>query len=122
MNHKDLLKEMRDSVGQKDPVVFFEKMVSVFEAMFDKLDNLEADMERVKTNSALAIQWEPKVASEMIIKQTDILRQDKDTYHAEISALKAAYATGTVVLTYDRFCNFWLDTLGWHPFLDYDRP
>ena len=121
MSHKDLLQEMRDSVGTKDPVVFFEKMVSVFEAMFDKLDSLEADMERVKTNSALAIQWEPKVASEMIIKQTDVLRQDKDTYHAEISALKAAYAAGTVVLTYDRFCNFWLDTLGWHPFLDYDR-
>jgi hypothetical protein len=61
MNQKDLLKEMKDSVGTKDPVVFFEKMVSVFEVMFEKLDGLEKDVKRVKTNSALAIQWEPKV-------------------------------------------------------------
>lgn len=121
MNSKDLLKEMKDSVGTKDPVVFFEKMVSVFEVLFEKLDGLEKDMARVKTNSALAIQWEPKVASDMLTKQIDLLRQDRETYHAEISALKAAYATGTVVLSYDRFCNFWLDTLGWHPFLDYDQ-
>lgn len=121
MSHKDLLQEMRDSVGTKDPVVFFEKMVSVFEAMFNKLDSLERDLNKVKTNSALSIQWDPKVASDMITKQVQILRKDRATYANEIHVLKDAFTEDKVTQSYSDFCNFWVSCLGWHPFLDYDQ-
>jgi hypothetical protein len=121
MSHKNLLQEMRDSVGQKDPVVFFEKMVSVFEAMFHKLEGLEKDLNKVKTNSALSIQWDSKVASDMLIRQIQVLREDSDTYFAEIHALKNAFKEDTVTQNYNNFCKFWVNCLGWHPFLDYDK-
>lgn len=121
MSHKDLLEDMRNSVGQKDPVVFFEKMVSVFEAMFEKLDSLERDMDRIKTHSALSIQWDPKVASDMITRQVQILREDKATYSNEIHLLKTAFAEDKVTQNYADFCQFWVSCLGWHPFLDYER-
>jgi len=121
MSHKDLLKEMRDSVGTKDPVEFFDKMVSVFDAMFDKLDSLEKDMIKVKTNSALAIQWDPKVASDMLTKQIYILRKDKATYANEIHVLKDAFTEDRVTQNYADFCAFWVSCLGWHPFLDYEQ-
>ena len=55
----------------------------------------------------------------MLIKEIEVLRNDKITYAEEISALKKAYAEGQVVQSYDTFCQFWVDTLGWHPFLEY---
>lgn len=121
MKREDVLKEMKTMVGQKDPIVFFEKMVDMFSLLFDRLDNLEADLNRVKTNTALSIQWDPRVANDMLAKQIEVLRQDKDTYHAELSACKQAYAVGLVTQHYSTFVEFWLDTLGWHPFLDYER-
>ncbi len=120
MSHKDLLKEMRDSVGTKDPVVFFEKMVSVFDALFEKLDGLEKDMHQLKTHTALSIHWDPKVASDMITRQVQVLRQDKATYANEIHVLKEAFAEDKVTQNYADFCNFWVSCLGWHPFLDYE--
>jgi hypothetical protein len=121
MKREVLLKEMRDSVGTKDPVEFFSKMVDVFTLLFDKIESLEGDLAQVKVQSALAIQWEPQVASDMLTKQIEVLRQDKETYHAELTALKKAYAEGLIVLKYETFCQFWIDTLGFHPFLGYDK-
>lgn len=118
MKREDVLKEMKESVGQKEPVVFFEKMVDVLNLLFDRMEKMESDLHRVKTYSALAISWEPRVASEMLSRQIDILRQDKDTYHTEISALKEAFTKNLVTQNYHDFTSFWLDTLGWHPFLD----
>ena len=84
----------------------------------DRIDQLETTMRRVKTQSALAINWEPRVAANMLTKQVEILRQDKATYFSEIAALMKAFAEDEVTQNYDLFCEFWVNTLGWHPFLD----
>ncbi len=119
MKREDLLLEMKKCVGVQDPIVFFEKMVDVFNLLFDKIDTLQKDVQQAKLQSALAIQWEPKMASTMLTNQINILRQDKDTYFDEISELKKAFAENIVTLNYDTFCKFWQEVLGWHPFLDY---
>ncbi len=116
-----LLKELKESIGNKDPILFFEKFVDVFSLLFDKIDRLEKKVKLVQNNSALAIKWEPKLAADMLVKEIEVLRKDKDTYASEISELKRAYAEGEVVKDYVSFCTFWQDTLGWHPFLDYDQ-
>lgn len=119
MNREDLLKEMKDSVGTKDPIVFFEKMVDVFNLMFDQLDELKAANQKLKTQSALAIQWDSRVASDMLADEVNTLRErDKDTYANEITALKKAWVDDQVTQNYNDFCNFWQETLGFHPFLD----
>jgi len=119
MDKNKLLQEMKDSIGTQNPIDFFSKFVNVFELLFDKIEKLESNLKNIKINTALSIQWEPKIAADMLVKQIDILRNDKVTYAEEISALKLAYAEGKVVQSYDTFCQFWVDTLGWHPFLDY---
>ncbi len=49
MNRQDLIKEMRASVGTKDPVVFFEKMVDLFDALFEEVgDDLIANFGNFK--------------------------------------------------------------------------
>lgn len=121
LKREDLLKEMKESIGTKDPVVFFQSMIDVFNLLFDRIDSLESSNHRLQTNTALAIQWEPKVASNLLSKQIDILRQDKETYFTELSALKIAYGENKVTQSYAEFCKFWVDTLGWHPFLDYSK-
>lgn len=121
MDRKDLLKEMKDSVGTQDPIVFFAKMVDVFNLLFDRIDELEDQLGEANLKAALAIQWEPKLASGMISKMIEDLRQDKDTYQTEISELKKAYGEDRVTQNYHDFCQFWQDVLGYHPFLDYDR-
>lgn len=121
MNRQDVLKEMKESIGTKEPIEFFAKMVDVFTLLFDELDATRHELHNVKKQSALAIQWEPKIASQMISDQVHKLRSDletKDVYDAEISALKRAFAEDIVTQNYNDFCNFWQDTLGWHPFLD----
>lgn len=120
MKREDLLKEMKDSVGNKNPIDFFAKMVDVFNLMFDRIDHLERQLHRVKLQSALAIQWEPKVAADMLVKQVNVLRHDKDSdaYLVEIDALKKAFAEDLVTQDYESFCKFWQETLGWHPFLE----
>lgn len=119
MNRNNLIKEMRDCIGKKDPIEFFSLMTEVFDILFNDLDQLKEDNTRLKICTALSIQWEPKVASELLAKQIDVLRKDKDTYFSEIHDLKTAYAEGKVVKSYDEFCKFWITTLGWHPFLEY---
>jgi hypothetical protein len=119
MKREDLLAEMKKGIGNEDPIVFFSKMIDVFSLLFDRIDFLERDLRRIKIQSALAINWEPKVASDMLADQINILRQDKDTYFTELSTLKKAFAEDKVTQNYDDFCNFWIEVLGWHPFLEY---
>lgn len=118
MNREVLLKEMKDAVGTKDPIEFFAKMVDTFALLFDRIDFLEKSLRQIKTQSALAVEWDARLASDMIAKQVQVLRQDKDTYANEITALKQAYAEDKITQSYQEFCQFWSDTLGWHPFLD----
>lgn len=118
MKREEVLKEMKNSVGTKDPVEYFRKMTDVLGLLFDRIDRLENTIHRVRTQSALAIKWEPKVASNLLSRQVEILRQDKATYFNEISALMKAFAEDEVTQNYDLFCEFWVNTLGWHPFLD----
>ena|SRR5271154_1943911 len=120
MDRKALLIDMRNSVGTQAPTVYFEKMTELFSMLFDKIEDLEEELHQVRTQSALAIQWEPKVAANMLAEQIEKLRAaDKDVYAKEILTLKIAYAEDVVTQEYADFCQFWLDTLGWHPFLDY---
>jgi hypothetical protein len=121
LKREDLLKEMKESIGTKNPIEFFENMVSVFNLLFDRIEQMEESLHRVKVYSALSIQWEPRVALDMIAEQIEILRQDKETYFSELSALKKAYAEDSVTQNYQAFCQFWQITLGWHPFLDYTK-
>lgn len=120
MKREVLLKEMKDMVGNKDPIEFFAKMVDVFDLLFNKLDAMEALLKKVKNNSALSINWDPKLASTMLTSQIDKLRLSRDIYENEIKLFKDAYTENKVTQSYDEFVNFWQDTLGFHPFLDYD--
>lgn len=122
MNRQALLDEMKSSVGSQAPVVYFEKLTELFSILFDKIENLEDELHQVRMQSALAIQWDPKVASNMLAEQIEVLRKaDKDTYAFEIIDLKRAYADDLITQEYASFCQFWLDTLGFHPFLNYDK-
>ena len=122
MNRDSLLKEMRDSIGTQNPTVFFDKMVDLFEILFDHIEGLENDNRRLKSLIPLAIQWEPRVAANMLASQINQLKQvDKEAYAAEIQALKIAYAEDRITQEYSDFCQFWQDTLGYHPFLSYDK-
>lgn len=121
MKREDLLADMKKSVGTQDPIVFFEKMIDVFNLVFDRLDAMEETLKDIKVSAALAIEWEPKVARDMITTQIEVLRNDpnKDIYFNEISELKKAFADDLVTQNYANFCRFWEDTLGYHPFMEY---
>lgn len=121
MDRKTLLKEMKDSVGTQNPVVFFDKLADAFSLLFDRIEELEEQVRESNLKAALAIEWEPKVAQAMITEQINLLRRDKDTYFDEISKLKQAFREDKVTQNYKVFCEFWQETLGFHPFLDYDR-
>jgi hypothetical protein len=121
MDRNSLLKEMKETVGTQEPVKFFEKMVDVFGLLFDRIDELETNVKQAKLQSSLAIQWEPKMASTLISKMIEDLRQDKDDYFDEIAQLKKAFMEDKVTQSYKDFCEFWQEVLGWHPFLDYDK-
>ena len=118
MKREDLLKEMKDSVGTKDPIEFFGNMVNVFDLLFIQIESLQKDLKKVRAHSALAIQWEPKIASDMLARQVTLLREDKDIYANVISSLKIAYAEDKVTQSYKEFCEYWECLLGYHPFLD----
>lgn len=123
MNREDILKEMKESVGTKDPILFFAKFVDVFTLLFDKIDKLEEELRDVKTRTALSIQWDPRVAMDMLTEIVDDLRKEGDAdgniFQNEIDALKKAVKEDRVTQNYSTFCEFWLETLGWHPFLPY---
>jgi hypothetical protein len=119
MDRNTLLKEMSSCIGTQEPVRFFEKMVDVFTLLFNRIESLELELKETRRNSALAIQWEPQVARSMITAEINKLREDKETYFDEISDLKKAFVEDRVTQNYTDFCNFWQETLGFHPFLDY---
>jgi len=119
MDRKALLKDMKESIGTREPIVFFEKMIDVFGLLFDHIEKLEKELGSTRMNATLAIQWEPKVARAMITEQIDVLRENKDTYVEEISKLKKAFIEDKVTQNYHDFCAFWEETLGFHPFLEY---
>ncbi len=120
-----IIDEMNGAVGTKEPIEYFKSLTAAFEIMFDllqtqekQLKQIKEELHRVKTQSALAIQWEPKVAADMMSKQIDIFRKDKDTYFQELDLFKKAYTEDRVTQNYHDFCSFWSETLGWHPFLE----
>ena len=129
---RDLIDKLEGSIGIVDPIVYFKTLTEAIKMLLEwdviqkeaitelREDNLKmrSQLHQIKTQTALAIQWEPKVAASMLGKQIDILRQDKDTYFNEIDALKKAYTEDRVTQNYHDFCKFWSDTLGFHPFLD----
>jgi hypothetical protein len=120
MNRKVILTDMKNSIGAQAPIVYFEKMTELLSGLFDHIEKLETSLNRVKTHTALAIQWEPRVAADMLAKEIERLRQtDKDAFQVEIELLKRAYAEDLVTQEYASFCQFWQDIFGWHPFLDY---
>lgn len=116
---EELLADMRGMIGTQDPVVFFDKMVDVFDLLFDRIDELQIESKKISLKSALAIQWEPKLASTMLSIMIQDMRSDSETYFEEISALKKAFLEDKVTQNYNDFCFFWEETLGYHPFLEY---
>lgn len=120
-NEEQLLKEMKDSIGTQDPIVFFSKMVEALELLFNRIDGIEKTLKRVALQSSLAIQWDPRLASDMISNMIQSLREDKETYVEELSQLKKAFIEDKVTQNYPDFCAFWQEVLGYHPFLDYDK-
>jgi hypothetical protein len=121
MKPEDLLKEMKNTIGKKDPIEFFGKMVDMFGLLFNRLDQLAFDINKANIKATLAIQWEPKVAASMLSSMIEDLRDDKDTYFDEISKLKKAFVENKVTQNYSDFCKFWEETLGYHPFLNYKK-
>lgn len=125
MKRDDLLKEMKESVGTRDPIEFFSKLTDVFNLLFDRIDSLESLLKKINLNSVLAITWDRHVAGEMLDAEIQWMRTNgKDTiigtnmYDDEIRALQKAYMYGDNCQSYAAFCTFWIDTLGYHPFLE----
>ena len=119
MDKEQILKDLKESVLNKEPIEYFGKLAETLELLFSKIQNLENNLNQVKVQSALAIQWEPKVAADMLNKQIEVLRKDKDLYKTEISAFKKAVIEDIITQNYSSFCVFWQMILGFHPFLNY---
>ena len=124
------LKEMLDSVGTKAPVEYFENLVYVLTHLVEQNKALATELRDIKTHSALAIKWDAKVARNMIVDIIAKLRKDGsdgssdksvNIFTNEIAGLKQAFVDDKVTQDYETFCQFWTDTLGWHPFLRYDK-
>lgn len=124
MNKEDLLKEMKESIGTKDPLVYFSSLVDAFSHLFNQMDDLKRELKSVQLNSNLAIQWDPKVAKNLIDEEIIVLRkigkQDdgSNMWEPEIKELQKAYLQGLYMDNYNSFCSFWQDLLGYHPFLE----
>lgn len=119
MKREDVLKEMKESIGSKDPIEFFAKLTDVFTLLFDRIDQLEEKVTKASTVAVAALHWDPRVASDMISNQVKKLRDtDKVGFADEVMALKKAYADDVVTQNYEDFVVFWKSTLGFHPFLD----
>ena len=121
----DLIDKMDQTIGVKEPIEYFKLLTQSISTLLqqnvlqlEQIKKLRIELDRVKTQSALSIQWEPKVAANMMANQIDILRNDKDTYFQELEAFKKAYTEDRVTQNYHDFVTFWVTTLGWHPFLE----
>jgi hypothetical protein len=118
MQYKQILKEMKESIGTRDPVEYFDKLTDCLSALFDEIEKLNESNYKFKQLTTLAIKWDPKVASELIIIETKKLSNNKEFYGDLINTLKEAYNANEVTQSYEEFCTFWQDTLGWHPFME----
>ena len=121
----DLVDKLKETIGTKEPVEYFNLLTEAVGMLLEQnilqievIQKMREELNRVKTQSALAIQWEPRVAADMMSKQIDILRKDKDTYFTELEAFKKAYTEDRVTQNYHDFVQFWTSTMGWHPFLE----
>lgn len=127
MNREDVLKQMKDSVGTKEPTAFFAQMVDALSLLFDRIDDLEKELKTVQINSTLAIHWDPRLAEKMISDEIQTLRRigkqldGPNMWENEIKELQSSYMTGNVVVSYPTFCTFWQDLLGYHPFLEHRK-
>ena len=123
MNRQDLIKEMRASLGTKDPVVFFEKMIDLCDALFEEMTFIRSEVQDTKNFMALAIKWDAKVANSMLVRTIMELRVKGDDgtniniFHEEISVLKKLMITGEMTVDYDTFVKKFTEILGYHPFL-----
>ena len=120
----DLVDKMKQTIGTKEPIEYFDLLTQAVSMLLqqnilqlDQIKNLRAELNRVKTQSALSIQWEPKIALSMIEDKIAELRNQKDIYEYEINSLKDAYKEGKIIKSYNDFCYFWENVLGYHPFL-----
>lgn len=125
MNPKDVIKNMKESIGTKDPEVFFSHMTDMFVLLFDRLDSVQTELRRVQLNSTMAIQWDPRLALNMIDDEIHHMRttgkdplQGGNIYEDEIRILQTVYMNAPSLNNYSSFCKFWQDTLGYHPFLE----
>lgn len=124
MNRVDLLKEMKESVGAKEPTVFFGKMVDVLNMLFDKVDSLEKSIQKTQVNTVMLMKWDQSVVAKMISEELAFLRSNgkqvdgTNMYQQELDALSQAYMFGQHTQDYSSFVTFWKDLLGYHPFLE----
>lgn len=124
MNRQDLLKEMKESVGTKEPTVFFAKMVDLMSLLFDRIDLLERSLSKTQINTVMLMKWDSAVVANMISEELQFLRVNgkqpdgTNMYQQEIDALTNAYMRGYVTSDYNSFVTFWKDLLGYHPFLE----
>lgn len=114
----NLIKEMKNSIGVKEPVDFFHNMTDLLESMLNRLSDIEDKLKIVTTQSSLGINWDPKIASEMLVAEIEKMRANKEVFATELHAFKVAYGENEITKDYQTFVNFWVDTLGWHPFID----
>ena len=121
MNRNDLLNSMKQSIGSQEPIVFFDKMVDALNLLFNRIDDLESQIKDANLKVALAIHWEPKLASSLLSKMIDRMRkEDKETYAEQIVQLKKAFVDDKITHSYLSFCQFWEEVLGYHAFMSYE--
>lgn len=124
MNRADVLKEMKESVGTKEPTVFFGKMVDVLTMLFDKVDSLEKSLQKTQVNTVMLMKWDQHVVANMIGEELNFLRTSgkqpdgTNMYQQEIDTLTNAYLYNKYTQDYAAFVTFWKDLLGYHPFLE----
>lgn len=129
MNKEDLIKEMKESIGTKDPIIFFQKMTDAFTMLFDNMDDLKKEVKRAQLNAVLAIDWDMQIARKMLDEEITFLRQvanqnfgTTNMFENEIKELKNVLMTGGGIIgNYKAFVAFWQDLLGYHPFLEHRK-
>lgn len=124
MNRDDIIKEMKESIGTKEPTVFFSKMTDLLSTLFDRVDSLEKSLQKTQINTVMLMQWDKSVVANMIGEEMEFLRKNgkqadgTNMYQEEIDTLKDAFMFGQAIDNYASFVNFWKSLLGYHPFLE----
>ena len=124
---KNLLSKMESSVGTEDPIEYFKLLTQAIGELYSSNLLLKDQLNKIERNSALSIMWDEQIALTMLSQEIDRLRasDDKDLYFDILKDLKTAYTLtstpSSVTCNYQRFCQFWIDKLGYHPFLNYRK-